>query len=94
MFTIRNEDGRLYHQPALHDGSPDLGYGSTRHEYFKIYAATAQRQEDLDGTTKDAYESDTSADSDEDSVDPLPNSSSSPTSRLTPHQLPDSLDKR
>ena len=87
MFTIRNEDGRLYHQPALHDGSPDLGYGSTRNEYFKIYAATAQRQEDLDGTTKDAYESDTSADSDEDSVDPPPNSSSSPTSRLTRQEM-------
>ena len=87
MFTIRNEDGRLYHQPALHDGSPDLGYGSTRNEYFKIYAATAQRQEDLDGTTKDAYESDTSADSDEDSVDP-------PRPIPHPHQLPDSLDKR
>ena len=61
MFTIHNDDGRLCHQPALHDGSPALGYGSTCNEHFKIFAATAQRQEDLDETSKDAYESDTSS---------------------------------
>ena len=66
LFSIHNDEGNLTHQQPLTDGSPDLGYGKPSNAYFKVYANSKQRQEDLANIDKDGYETDTTIDSDED----------------------------
>ena len=81
MFTIYNDDGNLSLQQPMHDGSPELGYGKPSDAYFKVYASTQQRQEDLQGIDKDGFETDTTVGSEPD--EPTI-STSSPTSSKDP----------
>ena len=88
LFSINNEDGNLFIQHGLHDGSPELGYGKPSNAFFEIYATTKQRQKDLQGLDKDGNETDTTVDSEEDNTSSTAlTSMDSTASRLTRQEM-------
>ena len=61
---IMEENGTLARAEHHWGGTPPMAYGTTSKAFFKVYATTKQRQQDINGTDKAAAESDTTVDSD------------------------------
>ena len=84
FITFHVLEGRLCHEEPMTDGSPDLGYGHYSDGYFKAYAASEQRNLDLDGMEKRLDEPDTTDDSSDDEYQPQLQSPSTSTSKTSP----------
>ncbi|CAK9027003.1 Tyramine beta-hydroxylase [Durusdinium trenchii] len=61
---IMEENGTLARAEHHWGGTPPMAYGTTSKAFFKVYAMTKQRQQDINNTDKAAAESDTTVDSD------------------------------
>ena len=64
MTLVLEPNGNITRAGRHWDGSPPMSYGPKNKTFFKVYSTTHQRQQDLQGTDKQAQESDTTVDSD------------------------------
>ena len=93
MFMLHNDNGDLTHMSPWTDGSPPLGYGPQQTSYFRAYAATQQRQQDVQHINKDGNESDTTTHTDSDNDQPSTQTTTTSTTQRLTRQEAKQLDR-